>query len=566
MSAITDEGRRHAPPPVQPHPDRAPVSPARSPPPTPRRVADRDQFRLETACTECGAPVFFFEEDRSETCEYCGSLLVLDAAGEPVFHLPTRLDDPGLVGRLLAAHHAAKRRADIASRYADPDGGVGVPEAVIEAEIRRLDERYQREIQVHSMDLLHAPYRLCIGELGQAFLGRRAGGAKDVSFRLFALEYTLRGYHAEAMNLRDRGLKLHVGRLRLLTRRAAAGMGGRFLAVDVAAESPLSRAETLRERAQDRSLTPTAPPRGELLFVRECVVFKSFAVVEYSLEGRPRLALVDGSTEQVAGFPTLAERHSMRSDGPRVAGPFDGRAEVAVAAHASECPVCGNEQVFDPRARLQLCSVCNRALEVRADGIRDTSYLYAAADGGDDVAWVPFWRFDFDLEASSGRRLTSVAELLAAIWPRTPPPGGRGEHLLVPAVRCLAHATLDRAFARLAWRATHGAPSRWLEGPISPDTPGRRIQVSLDAAEARAIAPLVLYTLLDRPRRARLNVPATRELLRESHLDLRASTLSLIPLPVREGQVHLGDHAVALGFLERDPTELDLRQRIRFSL
>ena len=76
-------------PPVQPRPGRATSSPS-----VVKAILDPTVFRLETSCPECAAPVLFYEEDVSTTCEYCDSLLVLGIAGrEPCYYLPTRLTD-----------------------------------------------------------------------------------------------------------------------------------------------------------------------------------------------------------------------------------------------------------------------------------------------------------------------------------------------------------------------------------------------------------------------------------------------------------------------------------------
>jgi len=553
---------RYAPPPVQVRPS-----------PTP--FADRDTFKLHAGCSECGAPVEFGEEDQSTTCGYCGSVLVLELAGREVcFYLPTRLDDPDHLRATLAQAAAQKVRPEIVRRYSDEHGQLMVPSMLIDGKVKRLEERYLKTLEVQQSEILWAPYRLCVGELGQAFVGRKEMGAKDVSFRVFALEYTLRGYPSGGFNLRDRGLKLDLGRLELLTRAIAARLPGRFLCADRTAPPPRERARRLLKQAQDKSLVPIVPPRAELLFIRQMIVFKPFVVASYHCDGAARTLLVDGSTEHVAGHPDWSEIEQLRS--PHLFGPpLEEAGEATIHAFGSECPVCGNDQQFDRRARIQLCSVCNRALSVGADGIHDAPYRWADPPAtlgsprrgtGRSHVWVPFWRFRFRLATADGRSLGDLAELLAAIHPRGEIESRAGAHLAIPALRCLAHRTLDQAFARLTWDATHRAPERQFTGPMAPDTKGLRLHVTLDQDEARQVAPLVLYTLLDRPRRARINMPTTRTLLAESSLELTEPELLYVPYPRVDERVEVGEHAIGMALLERDPAELDLRERIRHSI
>lgn len=567
---MTRSKRAAVPPPIQPHPDRRPAPVAAAPAPeAPKRdptAPGDDGFELHVGCPECGAPLAFAEEDRTRTCAYCGSLLVLELAGATtLFFLPSRLGQADVLRGVLAYRYALSQRPEIVARYTNAEGQLMVPTMIIDEHLRRIEERAARELTVEAVEVLHAPYRLCLGEFGQAYVGRDAHGNKGVSFRVYAVEYVERGYPEETVNLRDRGLRLGLDGVSLLTVAAARGLGGRYLAVDLGEREPLARVRNLVGAAQDKRLAPIAPPRGELLFFTNSIVYKSFFYVTFQLDGQRRLMFLDGSTELVAGSPEpdeLATLAAASSPNP----PDLGASERAVHAIASECPVCGNEQHFDPRARLQLCAVCNRALAVESRrGIVDRSYHFALA-AGREVAWVPFWRFPLRLRPTDGAEVEGVPALFAAIWDGLKAPGRPGGDFFLPALRSLGHETLDLAFEQLARWATYNPPERLLEGPLQPDTPGDRVAVTLDRDEAAQVAPLVLYALLDKPRRARINVPTVHRLLAGSTLLAAVGELVLLPLPLLEGRLVLGRESVSLHLLERDGAELGLRQRIRWSL
>ena len=158
--------------------------------------------------------------------------------------------------------------------------------------------------------------------------------------------------------------------------------------------------------------------RFDLLFMIQSYVYKSFLFVEYTLSGRAETVLIDGATGVVAGRPGWSELERLKTSDALSSMPIEGD-EITMKVIASECPICGHENDLDRRARLQLCSVCHRALEVTADGIRDRSYSFAPLSplprGASHLVYVPFWRFDFHLRAEDGTQYDSLEEYLRDI-------------------------------------------------------------------------------------------------------------------------------------------------------
>jgi ribosomal protein S27E len=525
-------------------------------------------FHVTVACPKCGASAGFAEADVSRTCEFCGSLLVLVEEGvEPVFYLPNRLGEHAALVDALATHHCNREAPRIRDRFRDPNNPTPVLEWYVEQEVERLRERHLRDIVVDAVEVLWAPYRLALGDLGQAFVGRDRSGARHVSFRVFALECTLRGYRAEGINLRDRGLKIGLGNLRLLTPPEIARLGGRFLAAEGSLEAPREWATSLLDRAQDRTLAALQPPRAALLDLRQSFVFKPFVFVDYRLGGKNRSLLLDGSTAIAAGEPPAAEREELFRTAA-FAPPRPPRVESLIRVHASRCPVCGHDQAVERRARLHMCTVCNRVLALEDSGMRSLSYVWgdgADVRPGSPVAWVPFWRFPFRLRASDGRTYHSLASWLGDMLPEWPQAVAGGSHLAVPATRSIAHPDLDQAFGRLARAVSLGFEGAVRSGPILPDTAGHRVPVTLGARQAAAVAPLLLYALIDGPRRSRVGSAEVRRSLRDAALELAEPELLFLSGAVEDGRLQVLGEEVALVFLDPEATGF-LRERIRHSV
>ena len=118
----------------------------------------------------------------------------------------------------------------------------------------------------------------------------------------------------------------------------------------------------------------------------------------------------------------------------------------------------------------------------------------------------------------------------------------------------------------MARSATCSLPSRLFEGPLLPGTRGRRIAATLSASEARDLVPLLLYPLLDPPRRARIKSPQVRLLLKDATVKLSDAEMLLLGCNVREGIVRFTDQDVSLSYLEREGADIGLRQRLRWSV
>ena len=185
--------------------------------------------------------------------------------------------------------------------------------------------------------------------------------------------------------------------------------------------------------------------------------------------------------------------------------------------------------------------------------------------------WVPYCRFRFSLTSADGSRVASLATLLAAIYKDVPIASRAGDEIYVPALRCLGHASLDQAFVRLAYAASHAPPTTLRDGPLLPDESGSFVPATLTSAEARQVEPLLLYALLDGPRVARFTRPVERRLLGGSTLHLDEPRLVLLPHASEGDALLLTSGAVRPErvdrcYLERDGAELGLRQRLRISL
>lgn len=482
--------------------------------------------RIELACPKCGAPFEIDDETRSVRCDHCGSLLLLEAPGREELYLTLgRVQQEQELVAILVEYRVRAQRAEIIHRYQDGDGNPP-PELFIENRLRAFERKLRETARLLEARRVFVPYWHVTGAIVQGILGRLEGTIKATRVRAFAVEHTVPGYDPARANLRDRGLRLDQTLARPLTAAAAAGL--RFLPRVPLPEQQYREIDRWLQRDLDRGIEPIGK-HGAFLPGPRLLVYRPYWVARLVTDKGPEWLLFDASFATIAGYPSEPEARELLRlvdrDPLRAAGESFRRVRIV----PSRCPDCGSEESFERRAVLIVCPNCHLALRLTSEGARVTGYAHAVCgEAGPDAAYLPFWRFEFSLALPGGKRADSLEAYAKALFPA--PAAGLGlcgRHLFVPALRLLGSEPGDAAFKQLAeW--IHAAPPEQREAKIPLGGRPRLLPVTLDADEARALAPFVLVALHGKAAAARMSTLLLRKAVREARLSLGEPTLLMV--------------------------------------
>jgi predicted RNA-binding Zn-ribbon protein involved in translation (DUF1610 family) len=502
----------------------APPSPEDGPPVSAEDAAAWRLFLL-LACPHCGAPFVADDEQVSFGCAHCGSLLLLRAPErDEVYYAEGQVPDGAAVFEIVVAYRLRTHRAELMNRFRDAEGNPP-PEMLIEMMLRSFEVRFRATARLLEAHRLHAPYWHVAGSLVQGILGRRGDGPKLVRLRAFAVEHTVPGYAEDAVNLRDRGLRLAVSRVRPLTIRAVEALQP-FLPWVPAADRPYREIDKWTGRDLDPGTEATAK-HGRFLFARRLLVYRPYWVAHIQTNEGQEWVLVDGSFGTLAGHPSEAEVRVLLDLGTLDPLGSEEPSYRRVQVIPSRCPDCGFEGRFDPHAHVSVCTNCHRALALEPGGVALVPCDHV--DGDLDADYLPFWSFRFDVQMAGEAPVSCFEDYERALFPVAPPgPRPTGPRLFVPAFRLLGTGIGDQAFQRLVeW--IHAASPPTVDSKVPLGGRPTFASVTVSEADAREIAPFVFFGLHSKAAAARLTTLLLRKGLQDARTTLRDPRLVWVP-------------------------------------
>jgi hypothetical protein len=541
LSALTGPPPEEKPPSPEPLVAAAPVAVAAEAPfPEPSepdlaegQAAAEGRVSIALECPKCGATCTIDDETVTVPCEYCGSLLIVEAPDrDEVYYEPGRVRDGGEILELVIAYRKSAQRAEIIARYT---GGDREREPVAEWLVRQEMDAFEKRLRAQSRLLeVHrflAPYWQISGLLLQGALGRFRDGPKVLRVRGYGVEHTVPGYDVLRANLRDRGLRLGRARLRPLTLRKVAELGA-FLPWGEVGDRSYHELDKWRTRTLEPGFDPILK-HGELQLSRKLLVYRSYWLARVEADRGPEWVLVDGAFATVAGYPTASEVNEILAQ--RVRQPLDAESHRRVTSVASRCPDCGFEQRLDRRHFVSVCTNCHLALEPGSGGIRILRYDHVPGEDRPGTEFLPFWRYRVRLRIGDSPFLEDLQSYAAALFPDGTPPGFSitGPHLWVPAFRLLGSVPGDEALKRLCeW--IHAAPPDVTGGKIPVDQEARAWGASVPEAEARRLARAVLLAVHNPASAARLNALLLRQRVLDTEVEVSEPRLVMVPFVLED--------------------------------
>jgi ribosomal protein S27AE len=505
-------------------------------------------LRLLLSCPKCGGAFTADDETVSEECGYCGSLLVLSAAGrDEVYVDDDRFKDGDDVLDTVIQYRTHAYRAELIAEYRrkndDPEG---MPtEAWLRGRMQAFEQRLRAASRVLRAERLYVPYWHLTGLLTQGTLGRRQDGPKVVRVRAWSVEHTVPAYET-CFNLRDRGLRLAHARVRPLTVEHARATAAFLPWLDVP-EAAHREVQKWRLQHLEKGFDPIAK-LGEIVFPRRVVAYRPYWLVELALGSETRWVLADAVFRTVAGYPEADEVRGLL--GARVADPLRSHEPSyrQVVVIASRCPDCGHEQRLEPHDHVTVCPNCHLGLEAAPSGIRLVPYDHVT-QGGETVDgdYLPFWRFAFELKLADGSAVRDLPGVKRALFGDRGPAGWlpTGDAIWVPAFRLLGSEPGDETFRRLA-ECLHARRMEVAPGKVPLGLRTRHFGASLSAGEAAQLARLTLTALHGAQSAAQLNTMLFNRAIASPALAVSNPRLTLVPFE-RQGQ------ELSLGALVRVP-------------
>jgi hypothetical protein len=495
---------------------------------TRRERAESDHgLAVELPCPKCGAAFDVVDERAvSETCRFCGSLLILShPRREEIYVARGVVASARECFEICVEYRVQAERAQIVSRFADSEGNPP-PEFLIQSRLRAFETRLRERARLHEGHEIHVPYWHVTGKVVQAILGR-VSDIKQTRIRAFLVEHTVPGYDTTRANLRDRGLRLARSRVRPLTVQEASG-SARYLPWIPVPVEPYREIDKWLKRRLDPGIQPMIQ-EGRFLFGQRILLYRPYWLLRVSLDAAPRWVLLDGSFSTVAGHPSELEVEDLLVSCVDNPLPEGVASHLQTAATASRCPDCGAERRFDPQAIVSICSNCRLGLQPCGESIRVVGYDHAPGRGS--VEYLPFWRFPFRaVLPAGGATLQSLEEYAAALFPLGAPPrfGLRGRHLWIPAFRLLGTAAGDATFKALV-ELLHATPPRANEGKVPLGTTARFWSCSVPEQHAADLAPFALVALHSKTSAARLNNLVFRQKVQDVRLHSGGGRLVMVP-------------------------------------
>ncbi len=491
-------------------------------------AAAEGRLSIALACPECGAPCTVDDETVTVLCEYCGSLLIVEAPDrDEVYYEPGRVHDGGEILELVIGYRTSAQRAEIIARYTGGDRErEPVADWLVQQELDAFERRLRSESRLLQAHLFLAPYWQISGLLLQGTLGRFRDGAKVLRVRGYGVEHTVPGYDGLRANLRDRGLRLGRATLRPLTLKKVAALGA-FLPWGPIGERSYHELDKWRTRTLEPGFDPILK-HGELQLSRRLLVYRPYWLAQVEADRGAEWVLVDGAFATIAGYPTASEVDQILAQ--RVRQPLDAESHRRVQSVASRCPDCGFEQRFDRRHFVSVCTNCHLALEPGSGGIRILHYDHVPGKDRPGTEFLPFWRYRVRLRIGDGPYFEDLQSYAAALFPDGLPPGFAlaGPHLWIPAFRLLGTAPGDEALMRLSeW--IHAAPPTAVDGKIPVDDEARAWGASVSEAVARRLARVVLMAVHNPASAARLNALLVRQRVLNAELSVAEPRLVMVP-------------------------------------
>jgi len=264
------------------------------------------------------------------------------------------------------------------------------------------------------------------------------------------------------------------------------------------------------------------------------LVYRPWHLATLELDGERFDLLVDGGAGAVEGEAPAFDF------APAPLGDLKG--DVPTLA-PSRCPECGAELPFAPDAAAHLCRNCYRLVALRGSRWVTVPYLHEEPDPGHWL--VPFWRFPLRLRTAAGELIVDLPHLTDGIDGTYDQIGDRPQaqqEFFVPAFRTRVSKAGVRLYRRL-WPLMRGRPRELTSERFSPARPpGRVVDLTLPAPEARIFARVYLALAFTQRDLARAQVKTVRERFLAGQLE-GDPELTYLSLP----EAFIGSFASVLG-------------------
>lgn len=496
---------------------------------------DADHLWLQFACPNCGGPFRASETTVSHQCEFCQSLLLVEApSAEEIVIEPARVVKPAELLKTFVELRldALRPRSEV------DEHGREIPPGLIElARFKRIEKSLREKSRILGSELVWVPFEQTSGRIVQAVLGRRGEGAKEVSIRGYVAETTHAVYDAAKFNFRDKGLRSSSLAMRPIEKKDYEPPQ-RFIprAANVEANPQLRRWTT---QTLDANID-TIGRRAEIIPVWRALAYRPYFVVKLEADQGVQTVLFDGVHGAVSGY--LADDEVKALHGVRKTDARKGLESHArhVRAIPSRCPNCGADQKLDEEALVSICLNCHAGIAPTPAGLEIRNYdreeqLHASKK----VTLLPFWRFPFEITVE-GKKAKSVEAYFDLVFPRPvdKPPGfaPKGEFLYVPAFPLLTTEAGDAAYLELTRFMQHQQWS-WTSDRVDLHRRPRFVPATVPVEHARVVAFAALLCIHTKPSATRLNTLLLKTKLFEAPLTLGDPRLSLVGFADAENQI-----------------------------
>jgi hypothetical protein len=469
----------------------------------------------------------------SHTCEHCRSLLIVEAPErEEVFVEPAQVSEPPAILETLLQYRLDAHRATLVAKHSDAEGNPPA-EILVSALLKRFETRLRQTAKIIDCRLVHVPYRQTSGNVVQAVLGRRGDGPKVARLRAYVAEQTTPAYDPTRFNLRDAGLRLGRCIFKPLLSADVPGLG-RFVP---RAEADASRRELEKWRSQNLETGFEAVAKhGQVAVNFEATVYRPYLLVRAALDRGHETLLFDGGFGTIAGYISDEERDLlMRGRDPDPLG-TEGPSFRRVAVVPSRCPNCGMDPKLAEDAVVSICENCHAGVSPSARGLVLANYeREEGSSPRRGTAFLPFWRFPFEIRVAGSPPVRSLEDYAAAIFPQGLPKGfsPQGASVYVPGFRLLTTEAGDETFSSLA-QAVHGRAWNWTPDRVSLDGRPRFVPVTLKESEARDLAWTTLFALHTKASAARLNTLLVKRTLFDAKVSFGKGSVVLVDFAVKD--------------------------------
>ncbi|MBK5255857.1 MAG: hypothetical protein JJE39_07480 [Vicinamibacteria bacterium] len=484
-------------------------------------------FEVQLSCPHCGGPFVVSDATVSHTCEHCRSLLFVEAPDrEEVFVEPAQMTDPAVILAALLQYRIDAHRAALVAKHSDSEGRQP-PDFLVDGLLSRFERRLRETAQMIDCRPVYVPYHQTSGKVVQAVLGRHGDRPKIALLRAYTAEQTAAGYDTSRFNLRDTGLRLGRSIFRPLLSADVEKLG-RFL--------PRAQADTSRrelEKWRNRDLEPgfeSVTKQGQVVVTFEATVYRPYFLVRALLDRGDETLLFDGGFGTIAGYLSEDERTEFTKG--KDADPLGtkGASFRHLAIVPARCPSCGADPKLEDDANLSVCENCHAGVSPTAKGIVLGSYdREEGIIPARDMAFLPFWRFPFQIEGAGSPASRTLEAYAAALFPQGLPTGfaPRGPFVYVPAWRLLSTPAGDNTFTDLA-QTVHSIAWNWTPDRVGLEARPRFVPVSLPEEEAKSLAWAALFAMHTKASATRLNTMLLKRMLFDAKLSFGAGSVALI--------------------------------------